>query len=402
MAEILDFTVYSDTDRAAYIEKKIAGLGRNPSQKELDLWSNYILYGKDSGTGRSVVDEGLVEIPTKYGSYKRKKDKNLSLNELMESPTFSESELKPIEKPLYTTPKPKLNPNLAELEPLREQIAVLEERYKKAEAELTSSPGSASLTATQLYHLKHEIISLKSQQYIVQDSVTPTLMLRSQPHFEFHPDNLEIEVWPLGLKMDNSARWTDPRNAADDWWDTYGDASLVDPGKYIIDFTNLDHIYYLIENWGILQAAAAKNGTSDEWYLLATFGYYLDRTYLNPVRQDILRLKMAEQKNAVIREYVNRVHGTTYNENYISTIYRGNICKSIAATARLHYDEWLQRGNKSAWKRCEVCGKWKLRNADQFGRKYSAKDGLSNTCRQCGKEKRHKAAKGGTKLSWQN
>lgn len=390
MAEILDFSIYSASDRAAYIQNKISGLKRNPSQKELDLWSNYILYGKDPATDRNVVEEGLVEIPTKYGSYKRKKDKNLSLNELMESPTFSEAEVKPIEKPVYTTPKPKLNPNLAELEPLREEIARLEAKYNKAAEELKADPSKGSLTATQLYHLKHEIISLKSQQYIVQDSVAPTLALRSQPHYESHPDNLEIEVWPLGLKMDNSARWTDPRNAAEDWWDTYGDESLVDPARRIIDFTNPAHIYAIIENWGALQIAAEKNGTSDEWYLLSTFGYYLRRANLNPVRQDILRLKMAERKNAYIREYVNSKHGTTYNENYISTIYCGNICKSIAEAASFHYQEWLKRGDDAAWKRCDICGQWKLRNADQFGRKFNAPDGLSNICRACGKEERRR------------
>ena len=163
MAEILDFSVYSASERTAYIDNKIAGLGRTPTAKELDLWSNYILYGKDPTTGRSVVDDGLVEIPTKYGSYKRKKDKNLSLNELMESPTFSESEVRPIQKPVYTTPKPKLNPSLEVLEPLRDEIARLETRLKRAEAELTTDPGSASLPATQIYHLRHEIISLKSQ-----------------------------------------------------------------------------------------------------------------------------------------------------------------------------------------------------------------------------------------------
>ena len=393
MAEILDFSVYSDAERRDYIDNKIRNLGRNPTSKELDLWSNYILYGKDASTGRSVVDDGLVEIPTKYGSYKRKKDKNLSLNELMESPTFSESEVRPLRKPIYTTPKPKLNPSLEVLEPLRDEIGKLEEKLKKAEEELAADPNKASLTATQIYHLKHEIISLKSQQYIVQDSVSPILALHSPPHYESHPDDLEIEVWPLGLKLDNDALWTNPRNADDSHWDTYGDESLVEPGRRIIDFTNPTHIYAIIENWQSLAAAASKNGTSDEWYLIETFKYYLDRTELNPVRTAILTMKMAEQKNAFIRDYVNSHFGTGYNENYISTIYCGNVCKAIAEEAALHYQEWLHRGMLTAWKKCETCGRWKLKNADQFGRKKSSADGLSSSCRRCNRAKAR--AKGG-------
>ena len=387
MSEILDFSVYSDTERRDYINNKIAGLGRTPTAKELDLWSNYILYGKDSTTGRSVVDDGLVEIPTKYGSYKRKKDKNLSLNELMESPTFSESEVRPLRKPIYTTPKPKLNPSLEVLEPLRDEIERLEGRLKRAEDELAADPAKASLTATQVYHLKHEIISLKSQQYIVQDSVAPILALHSPPHFESHPDDLEIEAWPLGLKLDNSALWTNPREADESHWDTYNDAASVPSGRHIINFADPAHIYAIIENWQLLAASAAKNGTSDEWYILETFKYYLGRTDLNEVRTTILTMKMAEQKNAFIRDYVNSHFGTGYNENYISTIYCGNICKAIAAEASLHYQEWLQRGNPTAWKKCETCGRWKLKNADQFGRKKGSMDGLSSSCRRCNREK---------------
>ena len=386
MAEILDFSVYSDMERRDYIDRKIQSLDRAPTAKELDLWSNYILYGKDASTGRSVVDDGLVEIPTKYGSYKRKKDKNLSLNELMESPTFSESEVKPLRKPIYTTPKPKLNPSLEVLEPLRDEIEKLETKLKRAEEELATDPTKASLTATQIYHLKHEIISLKSQQYIVQDSVAPILALRSPTHYESHPDSLEIEVWPLGFKLDNSAFWTDPRNADDSHWDTYQDPDSVPPDRYILDFTNPSHIYAIIENWQLLAAAAHKNGTSDEWYILETFKYYLGRTDLAPSRTAILYLKMAEQKNTVIRDYVNSHYGTGYNENYISTIYCGNVCTAIAEEAALHYREWLHRGIESAWKQCHTCGRWKLRDTTQFGRKKGSIDGLSPSCKQCNRE----------------
>lgn len=386
MAEILDFSVYSDSDRVTYIQNKLAGLDRPPTAKELDLWSNYILYGKDTSTGRSVVDDGLVEIPTKYGSYKRKKDKNLSLNELMESPTFSESEVKPLRKPIYTTPKPKLNPSLEVLEPLRDEIERLENKLKRAEEEIKVNPSSASLTATQIYHLKHEIISLKSQQYIVQDSVAPMLTLHSPSHYESHPDSLEIEVWPLGLKLDNSALWTDPRNADDSHWDTYQDPDSVPPGLRILDFANPSHIYAIIENWQNLAAAASKNGTSDEWYILETFKYYLARTDLAPSRTAILHLKMAEQKNTVIRDYVNSHFGTGYNENYISTIYCGNVCTEIAEEAALHYREWLHRGMPAAWKQCPTCGQWKLKDTTQFGRKKGSPDGLSPSCKRCNRE----------------
>ena len=55
------------------------------SKTELETISNYILYGKDED-GKSVVDRKEVQIKTKFQSYH--KDRIVSLDEMMESPTF--------------------------------------------------------------------------------------------------------------------------------------------------------------------------------------------------------------------------------------------------------------------------------------------------------------------------
>ena len=81
----LDFNIWSAQDRLEAIKSiDLASL----NQKELETVSNYVLYGKDAD-GTSVVDRKEVQIQTKFDSYKKKKE--VSLDELLESPTFDET-----------------------------------------------------------------------------------------------------------------------------------------------------------------------------------------------------------------------------------------------------------------------------------------------------------------------
>lgn len=81
----LDFKIYYAKDRLKAIEKiDLESL----SKKDLELVTNYVLYGKDEDD-TSPVDRKEIEIQTKFNSYHR--NKNVSLDEMMESPTFDEN-----------------------------------------------------------------------------------------------------------------------------------------------------------------------------------------------------------------------------------------------------------------------------------------------------------------------
>ena len=85
---MLDFDIYSDTDRTKAVYEELDSLKKPPTQSQLDTMANYILYGKDKN-GLNAVDRGEVEIQTKFSSYAKRKAE--SLDELMESPVFSET-----------------------------------------------------------------------------------------------------------------------------------------------------------------------------------------------------------------------------------------------------------------------------------------------------------------------
>jgi hypothetical protein len=56
--------------------------------------------------------------------------------------------------------------------------------------------------------------------------------------------------------------------------------------------------------------------------LLDTLKYYEECANLTEIQKEILTLKKQQAKNKDIKEYINSKYKTTYNENYISTIFR--------------------------------------------------------------------------------
>ena len=108
----LDFSIVSAQDRLNSIKSiNLSNLSKN----ELETITNYILYGKDSD-GTSSVDRKEIQIKTKFNSYNKDKNRLVSLDEMMESPTFDESQLK--KSPVhYKKVKPEIDKNKAEKVP---------------------------------------------------------------------------------------------------------------------------------------------------------------------------------------------------------------------------------------------------------------------------------------------
>lgn len=111
----LDFNIYSAKDRLEAI-KAIDLKSLNPT--ELETVTNYVLYGKDED-GTSVVDRKEIQIKTRFSSYQ--KDRIVSLDEMMESPTFDESVLSK-ERQIYKRPKPSIDRERAAQIPGMEEL----------------------------------------------------------------------------------------------------------------------------------------------------------------------------------------------------------------------------------------------------------------------------------------
>ena len=95
----LDFKLVTTDERAAFLEeylKQPQFMKKPPTEDELETMGNYLLWGKDPVTGLNAKQAGIVDIETKHGTWDR--DSNIeSLEGLIESPTFNEASLLPLD-----------------------------------------------------------------------------------------------------------------------------------------------------------------------------------------------------------------------------------------------------------------------------------------------------------------
>lgn len=380
---MLDFTIDKEIDRVRYIERELEKKP-NPSNTELDLMANYILYGKDE-EGQSVVDKGLVEIDTKYASYKKKSAE--SLDELQESVTFNEVEVKPFTtRQIYKNPKPTIDKDLPELVPLLDAIDRWEHVYKVATGK-EKDPLIEKKSKTEIYKLKHFLVSLKRQQYDVYKAWKGMAFpYTSAQASSFNLEDPSIEVLPLGLKIGDSTKFLNPKE------DKASTTFSSNPSTPTIDFRDPTHIYRVLDFYSTLYEKSLDDPYSNTKYLIETLDFYISITPLDGARATILNLKKHKFSNKQIASKLKKDFNLSYNENYISTIYTKEICGKIANAVKLHYDYWLARDDDSKWKKCSCCGEWRLRDSRDFVHKVSSLDGYSNRCKRCDREKKKKIA----------
>lgn len=381
-SERVDFT-------KGYLEEN-----RHYSNSDLETIANYILYGKDEN-GTSIVDRKEVEIKTKYGSYSKKEPE--SLDELMESPTFDERVFV-TEKNRYKTIKPKIDrdkdsdiPDIGELWEVIDYYQHLID-VNKGKIE---DPDARKLSSMELYKLSHMVIDLRRQQFYMRDSVKPTICMfgtsakknpiKNETAIPWDLEESDFSIAPLGVLINGNQRFYNPKECGDSV-----DYSYNKDAKYLIDFRNSEHIYYLLENYEDLRISSIDKPESTIGFLLDTLDFYISIAKLNEVKTIILDYKKAKVPNETIRQKLTNDLGVTHSANYISTIWKQRICGDIAAAASLHYDYYLNRNKPFAWKKCNQCGEFKLKDTREFMRKSRSSDGLANRCKECDKENRQK------------
>lgn len=435
----LDFSIERTEDRQEYVNRIIdnfARKGQNLRPNDLELLANYVLYGKKDN-GLSVVDEGLVQIETKHSTYSRNPPK--SLNALIDDPNFSEDKVIPLNrKKIFKTTKPTINreenAEIAPLHELWESIDWLADRidYFSGKKQLADfSPETQDRlrkldppSRYALYQMRHTLVEMRREQFTIRDSFSPTIQpLISRFHYvsdpygantlNYDPDFSNYAVLPLGLFTENNVVFSDyaaegnyPQFISDhkDFFrnldlegrmeDVAGIFREKDRDsirdKCAINFCNPDHIYTILRFYLELDAGIDDDPETSTAPILSTLNFYSAAAILTPEQREILRLKILKQPNGEISEVLKEKFGKTHTDNYISTIFKKNICGAIAEAAKLHYDTYCNRENLAAFKKCNCCGKRKLKDTRNFVRKARSSDGFSNCCKVCDKENRKK------------
>lgn len=386
----LDFTLSSSEERKNFIEQYTKD--KTFTKKEIETMANYILYGKDKDKNdTSIVDRKEVEIATKYGSYKKKSPE--SLDSLMENPAFNENKI--TNNSIYRKKKPTIDRELDKDIPGIQELWKTIDHYQyiiDCNTGKINDPTARKLTPLELYKFKHIVIDLRKQQFILKDSVRPTYFFGSPIQdietpispdlpWDAHPD---FTIKPLGLYSSNPKRFKEILEIEEK------DYQYNKDSKYILDFTNPLHIYNLIEMYEEFIIAAEDNPESLTDDIMETLDFYIDFAELDKVKMAILNMKKRKIPVQEIQNFIKKEYNSTHSINYISTIYKQKICGEIAEAAQLHYDMYLNRDNKSRWKRCNQCGKLKFLDSRNFMRKAKSSDGYNSKCKKCCKENREK------------
>lgn len=382
----LDFSLSTSKERKQFIDNYIKG--RNFTQKEIETMANYILYGKDND-GTNIVDRKEVEINTRYGSYKKKSPE--SLDSLIESPTFNENKITNTniykkEKPTIDREKDKDVPGIQDLWKTIDYYQHLIDVNTGKEED----PSARKLTQLELYKIKHMVIEMRREQFTLRDMVKPTLFygsLTRDIEIPTNPDILwdsdeDFAIKPLGLLSSNPKRFKDLLNLEE------RDYHYNENSKYILDFTNPLHIYYLIEYYEDLLIAAEDKPERLTDDIIETLNFYIELADLDEIKTAILELKKKKVPIKDIQAYIQEKYNSTHSKNYISTIYKQKICGAIAAAAQLHYDMYMNRDNRSKWKKCNQCGEIKFLDSRNFMRKAKSSDGYNSKCKKCCKKNR--------------
>lgn len=437
----LDWTLSTSIERSNFLEEYIQSdtfKEKPPTQKELETMSNYVLWGQDPD-GLNPDQRKEIQIPRRNSTWTSKPLE--SLDELLESPTFSENSVyklgaaapKKSQKPLSREDlRAALSPSdLEHFEVLWRQIdqteltlnffEVKEGKRKKpprkelltafTPEEITSIQSHAeNLTQFHYLKLKHLLVELRREQYTLKDFAAATV----QPHTSILPQreeitqdfDAEIIVLPLGLLSADNPIWRDfpvliPANFTEEelqqasllYWEKQSQsertmrARLMDGNQFYFDFRDLEMVYqFLLGLEELEELEDTLFSTTSE--LCATLRYYMRQATFSPIHQEILALKIKRVKNQDIAAAINAEFNKNYTTNYISTIFRQKIIPAINTAAIYHEKIIGSIFFEEEFKTCSRCGRTMLRDPINFVRRTRSKDGFSNHCKQCDKEQR--------------
>ena len=396
----LDFNLVTSSERRDFIRSKDLS---KLTPKEIELCSNYILYGKDEDKDlTSIVDRKEVQIKTKFQSYS--KTEPVSLDALLESPTFNESLLRRTST-VYKKVKPKIDrekvkdiPGMKELWAEIDRVQrIIDINTGKVEMPEDYQP----LSQKTIYYLKHNLIEMRRDQYLLKDSALPTLpppQNKATYYRSIQDTQMNYPVYPRGImRCKNDIDFCEPRsNKGKEVKVKNIEEEILQRqinNKPYFNFLDKNHIYQLILNYWEIKAAIENIPDSPLHGLLWTLDFYIEKANLSEQQLLIVRDKKFRLPNKEISKNLEKELNITHQENYISTIWN-KITGLIADAAELNYDEWINRNYDKSWKVCNCCHKELLRDPRNFVKKSKSTDGLTGRCKRCDKEIRQKK-KGG-------
>lgn len=237
---------------------------------------------------------------------------------------------------------------------------------------------------------RHYLVELRTEQYTLRDSFFILHQIHSP--IPYTPSELpyfssDIPVFPNGLLNVHKPLLLGTVELAA--------ASPIGPPpseetSLYFDFSDVSHLYALASLYYDIFDADNPDPESTYTQFLDTFEFYHKFAELTPIQEDVLQLKLMRQSNAHIMNVINSKYGTTYNSNYISTIYKQKALTKIANAAKLYSKIVANLDKPENFKVCKSCGRTLLICEEYFMHKAKSRDGFGTKCKQCSKLARQK------------
>lgn len=432
----LNFNLETQVERARWLQTYLNTpqfKQKPPTQREAEQITNYLLWGKSDSDQTYELQSAWTSTHSKpEGSFTNP----LSLDALQESVTFNEATLEPLSRHRTVVPRVVFSRSeareransatLSKFESLWRHIdetdaligfyefnvghrntpprESLLRHFSPDEVNILKDRAQ-KLTQYRYLKLRKLLIELRREQYTLKESYANPVVRDLAPEPEFTIDNLEIRALPFPLLNYTTQKFYQPLevlipstfNAADLrflarlYWKAH-DGAKTNDGAFTINFEDPNHIAELILD--LDQLAASLEGTrlgkldNVTEQLIATLSFFTHQANLTNIQRFIVGLKARNFKNSEISKLTNKKYGTTYRDNYISTIFRTQVCVEIAATAS-HFREHLEAlPFEEEFKTCRKCGRTLIKSNTYFVSRASAKDGYCSTCKDCDRAQR--------------
>ena len=423
----LDFSLKTIEERKSFINEYLKGLAFTPTEEETEMIGDYLLWGlKD--TDEDVRSFGLT---TRWDSLEASKFE--SLDALIEDPLFNEGRLKTLGANKYiqkrevfsrAEARKKAPPQILEalellwkdIDRLELEITIYELEKGKRTKEIRDALRSrftneefeelrcAAAALDQRTYLKkrHLLRELRVEQYNYRDIYAPVRLSAETPQVEVAGGQLgvDIEVRPVGVKFRHQmygklfpkdGKWPRPEFTQEELKVLSEILWKRSDAKFWFDFGDEEHLYRLLLQFEELEKEAKFMEGEVESTLAAftkTFNYYRRLANLDEMHDEILELKLKKETNFKISKIINEKYGKGYNENYISTIFKKQIIRQIAAAARLHREVCENLFFEENFKKCRTCGEVLLKDTRFFTKKSDSRDGFVGDCKCCNKKKK--------------
>lgn len=214
----------------------------------------------------------------------------------------------------------------------------------------------------QKYNIKKMIIGLCQDQYILRNSVKPSVhcsnAIKTASRMDLY-ENVEVNV----------------------------DGTLTIDAN--ITLLNPLHVSAILCNYEALKAATHGKFESDMYHMLMDLDNLMEKVLSKtPVYDTITKYKIQGLKNEEIQEQLKDELNVTYSIEYISSLWRNKIPKMISEQAQKEWLEWYYTEKEVGyWKRCSRCGQIKLGHSKFFSKNKSSKDGWYSICKECRNKK---------------